>query len=111
MCAAGLHEVDTWIIAGTSSSVIFSYSGNQYSSVIGGELQKPPAGSGFRLQPRKPSWVTHRSSSATHAFSSPPGTCGSWQTGAKFLGNSSVTRWTMSLEARAQACAVPGSVT
>jgi len=111
VCAAGLQDVETWIIAGTSSSHIVSYSGNQYSSVSGGELQKPPAGSGFRLHPRKPSSLTHRMSSATHGVSDPPGTCGSWQTGAKLAGNSRVTRCTRSLDARAQAVAVAWSVT
>ena len=69
MCTAGLHEVDTWIMAGTSSSTIFSYSGNQYSSVSGGDVHHAPDGSGFRLQPTKPSSVTQRSSSSTLAFS------------------------------------------
>ena len=79
-------------MAGTSSSVIFSYSGNQYGSVSGGELQNPPAGSGLRLQPTKPSSVTARSSSLTHASSGSPATCGSWATPAKLSGNSVVTR-------------------
>jgi hypothetical protein len=34
-----LHEDEIWMMAGTSSSVIFLYSGYQYSSVIGGDVQ------------------------------------------------------------------------
>ena len=98
-------------MAGTSSSVIFSYSGNQYASVSGGEVQYPPDGSGFRLQPTNPSSRTHRSSSATQSSSGHAGTCGSWHTPAKFRGNSVVTRPMRSLQARAQARAVAGSVT
>ena len=36
---AGLQQPETWIMHGTSSSIIFSYSGNHDLSVIGGELK------------------------------------------------------------------------
>ena len=36
---AGLQLPDTWIIAGTSSSTIFSYNGNQNRSMSGGEAK------------------------------------------------------------------------
>jgi hypothetical protein len=106
-----LHELETWIIAGTSSSVIASKSENHDASVSGGERQWPPEGSGLRLQPTKPSSSTQRRSSATHASRLPSGVCGSWQTPAKCSGKSPVTRWTRSLQARAQTAATCGSAT
>src|ERR1700685_380754 len=82
---------------GTSSSIIFSYSGNHDLSVLGGELKSPPDGSGLRLQPMKPIF-TQRSSSAAECFGSAPGDCGSWHTPMKFCGNSETTRAIRSLQ-------------
>ena len=106
-----MHELETWIIAGTSSSTIASYSGNQYGSVSGGEVQKPPDGSGLRLHPTKPSVSTQRRSSATTSSRAPSGVCGSWHTAAKLSGKRPTTRATRSLLALAQATAVAGSGT
>jgi hypothetical protein len=83
-----LHEPETWTIAGTSSSTIFSKNGYQDRSVSGWAVQCPPDGSGFRLQPTKPNSFTHRSSSAMELATGTPGDCGSWQTPAKVSGNS-----------------------
>ena len=49
-----LHAALTWIMAGTSSSHIASYSGHHERSHSGGPVQNPPDGSGFRLQPTNP---------------------------------------------------------
>src|SRR5258707_6173840 len=84
-------------MAGTSSSHIFSYSGYQCLSVSGGEVQWPPDGSGFRLQPTKPNSLTQRSSSAMQFEGGTPGDCGSWHTPMKFSGYSEHTRWISSL--------------
>ena len=56
---------------------IFSYNGYQWRSVSGGEVQFPPEGSGFRLQPMNPSSLTQRSSSAALLTGTIPGDCGS----------------------------------
>ena len=81
-----MHDADTWIMAGTSSSHIASHSGHQERSHSGGPVQNPPDGSGFTLQPTNPISVTHRRSSATEPSIATPGDCGSWHTGAKFDG-------------------------
>ena len=44
----------TWIIAGTSSSHIASYSGQNVRSDVTGPFHQPPDGSGFRLHPTNP---------------------------------------------------------
>src|SRR4029450_13215207 len=90
----GLKDEDTCTSAGTSSSTNASYRGNQYGSVIGGEVQCPPDGSGLTLAPTKPSSDTHRRSSAIDWSSGLPGVCGSWHTAAKCSGNSRLTRCT-----------------
>ncbi len=89
-------------MAGTSSSTIFSYSGYQCRSVSGGEVQWPPEGSGFKLQPMNPSSLTQRSSSAALLTGATPGDCGNWQTPTKFSGYSDTTRWIRSLQAWVQ---------
>ena len=43
----------------------------------GGAVHRPPDGSGFRLQPMKPSSLTQRSSSLMQLASTSPGVCGS----------------------------------
>jgi hypothetical protein len=60
-------------MAGTSSSTIFSYKGYQCRSVSGGDVQWPPEGSGFKLQPMNPISVTHLSSSAALFTGAAPG--------------------------------------
>src|ERR1700730_15196239 len=82
----GLQEELTCTMAGMSSSTIFSYNGYQWRSVSGGEVQFPPEGSGFRLQPMNPSSLTQRSSSAALLTGTTPGDCGNWQTPTKFSG-------------------------
>ena len=74
--------------------------GYQYVSVSGGAVHFPPLGSGLRLQPTNPSSTTQRSSSATDAFRSAPGDCGSWQTPMNVSGNNPATRAMRSLQAR-----------
>ena len=107
----GLRDADTWIIAGTSSATIASYSGYQYGSVSGRDVQNPPDGSGLSRQPTKPSSPTHRRSSSTESAIPPLGVCGSWHAAAKCVGNRPATRCTRSLLARAQARATAGSST
>ena len=55
MWKLGLHEPETWIMAGTSSSTIFSKKG--YQGAVGERHARPhcPRGVGVRLQPTKPS--------------------------------------------------------
>ena len=82
----GLQVSLTWIIAGTSSSHIASYSGQNERSSSGGPVQYPPLGSGLRLQPMNPISSTHRRSSRTDESIGAPGDCGNWHTGAKLAG-------------------------
>ncbi|MNY32215.1 hypothetical protein D3C86_1664170 [compost metagenome] len=98
-----LQDPETWIIAGTSSSIIFSKNGYQARSVSGGAVQCPPEGSGLRLQPTKPSSLTQRSSSWIECAMGTPGDCGNWQTPKKCCGNIAMTRAIRSLDARVQA--------
>src|SRR3954471_20421207 len=84
-------------MAGTSCSTNFSYSGYHQRSVSGGELQCPPDGSGFTLNPTKPSSFTHPSSSPTQFEGGTPGDCGSCPTGMKLSGKSPHTREIRSL--------------
>src|SRR5690348_4021136 len=92
----------TCTMAGACNSQSFSYSGYQKRSVSGGAVQFPPDGSGFRLQPTKPSSLTQRSSSAMQDFGDTPGLCGSWHTPMKLSGNSEHTRWMQSFDKRDQ---------
>src|SRR3954466_6570589 len=87
-------------MAGTSSSTIFSYSGYQWRSVKGGEVQWPPDGSGFRLHPMNPRSRTQRSNSAALLAGGTPGDCGNWQTPTKLSGYKPQTRLIRSLQTR-----------
>ena len=107
----GLQEPETWIIAGTSSSTIFSKKGYQARSVSGGPVQWPPDGSGLRLHPMKPSSATQRSSSAIECAIETSGDCGNWQTPTKVSGKRSTTRLIRSLQRRVQAWLTASSPT